>query len=168
MFWKCIQYAIQRDKTQMSKTFPLDKINGRKNFFFFLHELKLLRFLPLTCDSYMSWNTRVVSLKLCVEFSVFNCGVSFLLKFIFLFNKMYGFFDIKTFFFIWVSFTNIHKSQDCKERKEEDISLTPHYHIHRLHRHLDICGAITADSSPLHIASSWTWTGNLWFPSASH
>ena len=41
------------------------------------------------------------------------------------------------------------------------------YHFHPLHRHLDISGAITAESSPLHIASSWTWTGNLWFPSAS-
>ena len=37
-----------------------------------------------------------------------------------------------------------------------------------LHRHLDISRAITAESSPLYIASSWTQTRNLWFPSASH
>ena len=49
----------------------------------------------------------------------------------------------------------------------EGISLTPHYHFHPLHRHLDINRAITAESSPLHIASSRTRTGNLWFPSAS-
>ena len=32
---------------------------------------------------------------------------------------------------------------------------------------LSISRAITAESSPLHIASSRTQTGNLWFPSAS-
>ena len=36
-----------------------------------------------------------------------------------------------------------------------------------VHRHLDISRVITAESSPLHIASSRTRTGNLWFPSAS-
>ena len=35
-------------------------------------------------------------------------------------------------------------------------SLTPHYHFHPLHRHLDISWVITAESSPLHIASSRT------------
>ena len=43
------------------------------------------------------------------------------------------------------------------------IYLTPLYHFHPLHRHLDISQAITAESSPLPIVSSWTWTGNLWF-----
>ena len=47
------------------------------------------------------------------------------------------------------------------------ISLTPHYHFHRLHRHLDISRAITAESSPLHISSSRTGTWKLWFPNAS-
>ena len=45
--------------------------------------------------------------------------------------------------------------------------LTPLYHFHLLHRHLDISRAIAAGSSPLHIAGSRTRTGNLWFPSAS-
>ena len=45
----------------------------------------------------------------------------------------------------------------------EAISLTPLYHCHPLHRHLDISRAITAESSPLHIASSRTGTGKLWF-----
>ena len=58
----------------------------------------------------------------------------------------------------------------CKaglQGKGEGISLTPHYHFHAIHRHLDISWAVTAESSPLHIASSRTRTGNLWFPSAS-
>ena len=38
--------------------------------------------------------------------------------------------------------------------KGEGISLTRHYHFDPLHRHLDICRAITAESSPLHIVSS--------------
>ena len=48
--------------------------------------------------------------------------------------------------------------------KGEGISLTPHYHFHPLHRHLDISRIIAAEISPLHIASSRTRTGNLGFP----
>ena len=48
----------------------------------------------------------------------------------------------------------------------EAISLSPLYHFHPLHRHFNISRAIIAESSPLHIATSWTGTGNLWFPSA--
>ena len=44
---------------------------------------------------------------------------------------------------------------------------TPHYHFHPLHGHLDIIWAITVESSPLHIASSRTRTGNLWFTRAN-
>ena len=51
--------------------------------------------------------------------------------------------------------------------KGEGISSTPHYHLHLLHRHLDISQPITAESSPLHISSSRTRTRNLWFSSES-
>ena len=34
------------------------------------------------------------------------------------------------------------------------ISLTPHYHFYPFHRHLDINQAITAERSPLHIATT--------------
>ena len=34
-------------------------------------------------------------------------------------------------------------------------TLTPHYHFHPLHRHLDISLAITAESSSLHIEVNW-------------
>ena len=42
------------------------------------------------------------------------------------------------------------------------LSLTPLYQFHPLKRHLDISRAITAESLPLHIASWWSRTGNLW------
>ena len=69
------------------------------------------------------------------------------------------------FFSIWVFFYE-HSRITGLQRKGEDISLTPHYHSHPLHRQLDIARAITAESSPLHIVSSRTRTGNR-FPSAS-
>ena len=65
-------------------------------------------------------------------------------------------------FSIWISFTNIGNSQDSRE---EAICLTSLYHFYPLHRHLDISQTITAESSPLHIASSRTQTGK---PSASY
>ena len=34
-------------------------------------------------------------------------------------------------------------------------TLTPHYHFHPLHRHLDISWVITAESSPLDIEVNW-------------
>ena len=42
---------------------------------------------------------------------------------------------------------------------------TPHYHIHSLNRRLDNSRAITAESSPLHIASSRSRTKSFSFPS---
>ena len=77
-----------------------------------------------------------------------------------------NFFECLLFFSIWVFFHD-HSRIIGRQGKEEGISLTPHYHFHPLHRHLDISRAITAESSPLHIGSSRTRTGNLWFPSAS-
>ena len=70
------------------------------------------------------------------------------------------------FFSIWVFFRK-HSRFTGQQEKEEAISLSPLYHFHSLHIHLDISRPITVESSPLHIASSRTQTGNLWFPSAS-
>ena len=78
---------------QMLKNFPSDKISATKNALLFLSRAQLITVLLLICDSYMS--TRFVSVKLCVGFSIFD-SVPFLLKFIFLFNKMHGLFDFKT------------------------------------------------------------------------
>ena len=45
--------------------------------------------------------------------------------------------------------------------KEEGISLTPHYHFHPLHRHLDVSRVVAAENLSLHIASSRNQTRNL-------
>ena len=94
----------------------------------------------------------------------------------FLFNKVSGLqsynFIKKThqhrwgFFSIWAFFYE-HSRFTGQKGKREAISLCPLYHFHPFHRHLDISRAITAGSSPLHIADSPTRTVNLWFPSAS-
>ena len=66
IFWKCIQYTLHRDKTEMLKKFPSDKINGTKNASFFFRKLQLITVLLLMYDSYRDWSTRFVSLKLCM------------------------------------------------------------------------------------------------------
>ena len=71
------------------------------------------------------------------------------------------------FFSVWVFFHEHSRIIGLQGKGEEGISLTPHYHFHPLHRHLDINRAITAECLPLHIASGRTRTGNLWFPIAS-
>ena len=72
-------------------------------------------------------------------------------------------YDGEHFFYLgFVSRTfTIHTQQ---QGKGEGIYLISLYYFHPLHRHLDISRAITAESSTLHIASSRTQTGNLWFP----
>ena len=72
IFWKCIQYTMHWDKTQIFKKLLSDKINGTKNSFFF----SFVGSNPITvslliCDS-MSC-ARFVSLKLCVGFSISFC-----------------------------------------------------------------------------------------------
>ena len=62
--------------------------------FFFL-ELQLIIVLLLICYSYLRWSTSSVSIKLYVGFFIFD-SVSFLLKFVFVFNKMRGLFGFKT------------------------------------------------------------------------
>ena len=69
------------------------------------------------------------------------------------------------FFSIWVFFHE-HSQITGLQGKGEGTSVTPHDHFHPLHIHLNISQAITAKGSPLHIASSLTPTGNLWFLSA--
>ena len=57
------------------------------------------------------------------------------------------------------AFFHEHSRITGLQGKGEGISLTPHYHFHSLHGHLDISRAIAAKSSPLHIAGSRTRTG---------
>ena len=63
---------------------------------------------------------------------------------------------------IWILFQE-HSRFTGQKGKGEALSLTPLYNFHPLHSHLYISRAITAESSPLHIGSSWTRTGNLRF-----
>ena len=78
-------------------------------------------------------------------------------------NTLY---NLHFFFSIWVFFHE-HSRFIRQQGKGEGIYLSPLYHFHPLHRHLDISREIAAESSPLHISGSRTRTGNLWFPSAS-
>ena len=66
----------------------------------------------------------------------------------------------RKFFLSGFSLTHIRNSQD-RHGRGEAIYLNPLYHPHSLHRHLGISRVLTAESTPLHIASSWTRTGNL-------
>ena len=90
-----------------------------------------------------------------------------LLSFLKQLQIMVFWFSIAMLFFSRFCFTNIHELLDCKE-KGESISFTLHYHFHPFHTHLHISRAITAERSPLHIYSSQTRTGSLWFLSVSH
>ena len=62
------------------------------------------------------------------------------------------------FFFLSGFFFHEHSRITALQGKGEGISLTSHYHFYPLQRHLDISRAIIAESSSLHIASSWTRT----------
>ena len=78
---------IHWDKTQILRRFPSKKIKVTKKCpLFFFRKLQLITALLSIHDSYTSWSTRFISLKLCVEFSIFDF-VWFLLKFICLFAK---------------------------------------------------------------------------------
>ena len=69
-------------------------------------------------------------------------------------------------FFSYLSFLSRTLMNHKTAGEGEGISLTLLYHFDFFHKYLHITQAITAESSPLHIASDWTRTGNLWFPSA--
>ena len=62
---------------------------------FYFRELQLITVLLLIRDSYLTWSMRGVSLEVCVELSISDL-FSFLLMFVFLFNKKYGYFNFKT------------------------------------------------------------------------
>ena len=61
---------------------------------------------------------------------------------------MWLLFSILVFFHRYSRFTG-------QQGKGETISLTPVYQFYPFHRHLEISQAITAESSPLHIAASF-------------
>ena len=69
----------------------MDKTRVAKNALCSLSEAPTHHILLLIHNSYTSWSTRfiTITLKLCVGFTIF-VSVSFLLNFIFLFNKNMG------------------------------------------------------------------------------
>ena len=89
-----------------------------------------------------------------------GCGPNAnMLMLLVLYIYIYIFFLI-FFFYLFIYLFFIGQGQ---QEKGEAISLTPLYHFHPLHRHLDISHAITAESSPPDIASSRTRTGTFGF-----
>ena len=72
-----------------------------------------------------------------------------------------------SFFFSILVFFHEQSQITGLQGKGEGIYLTPHRNFHPLHIRLDISRVITAERSPLHIASSRIRTGNLWLPSTS-
>ena len=105
----------------------------------------------------------ICACELCEKCVYNHSETTDLLKISLLFKKFTNFF----FFFSIQVFFHEHSRFTGQQGKGEGIYLTPLYHFHPLHRHLDISRAIAAGSSPLHIAGRRTRTGNLWFPSAS-
>ena len=63
------------------------------------------------------------------------------------------------FFSVW-DFFHEHSRLTWQQGKQEGIYFTQLFHFHLPHRHLDISCAITAESSPLHIASCQTQSRN--------
>ena len=95
--WKFIQYTIHWDKTQMlKKKFLWTKQRLQKMLSFLFCKLQLITVLLLICNSYTSWSTWFISLKLSGEYSIFD-SVSLLFNFIFLFNKKQGLIDFLDF-----------------------------------------------------------------------
>ena len=91
--------------------------------FFCSCELQLITVLLLICDSYLNWSTRLISLKMCMEFSIFD-SASFLLKFMFLFNKKHWLFSflIITFKIKTVEKTSSFTSRTMIFRLQEEIA----------------------------------------------
>ena len=73
----------------MLKKFPSDKINGTKNALFFLSRAPTHHCFTFNLQFLYELKRKVYLSKTFVGFLIFN-SVSFLLKFIFLFNKMHG------------------------------------------------------------------------------
>ena len=83
IFWKCIQYTIHSDKTQMLNKFSLDKINSTKN------ALVLLSWAPTHHSfTFNLWFLYELKHKVCLFRNV--CGI-FYFRFRFVFIKIYIF-----------------------------------------------------------------------------
>ena len=92
------QSAIDRlyieTKPKCKKNFFWTKCRLQKMHSFFFCELQLITVSLIICNSYTSWSTWFIYVKLCEGFSISD-PVLFLLNFIFLFNKKLRHFDFK-------------------------------------------------------------------------
>ena len=111
-----------------------------------------------------------------VEFNWSTCSLTGrLLKSLFqlkreilFYTHLISLFVIPNFSIVVIFYLGFHsRTFTEQQRNGRAIFLTPLYHFHPLYKHLNISRAITAETSPLHIASNRTQTGNLWFPSGS-
>ena len=94
--WKVSSFSNKTDGAILQSWFDFEVVlKFLDNSSFFFRDPQLTTVLLLICDSYMSWSTKFVSVKLCVGFYFFD-SVSSLLIFIFLLNTMHGVFDFKT------------------------------------------------------------------------
>ena len=71
-FWKCIQYSIHWDRTQILKKFSSDKINGTKNVLFFLSRAPTQHSFTFNLRFFSESKDKVLSKTMCVGFSIFN------------------------------------------------------------------------------------------------
>ena len=85
MLWKCIQYTIHWDKTEMLKEFSSNKINGTKNVLVFL-----LRVLTHHSSTLNLWFLYQLKYKVCLSKNM--CGI-FHFRFRFVFIKVYTYFQ---------------------------------------------------------------------------
>ena len=91
-------YSIQhkcQNETQMPKKIPSDKMNGAENALFFVSRPRIHHRFTFDLRLLYELKHKVCLSKAVCGFSILN-SISFLLKFIFLFNKIHGLFDFKT------------------------------------------------------------------------
>ena len=162
--WVWLENSLMNDRSEW--IFCWNTLSNCWNKFFYKHQANLVQ--PRLC---LIWNlifsksTQPPPMILCLRFYLEQ---AFFFWYIRILLKSFSFWDIENvksksqpryayklygyyFFSNWVFFYEHLRN----------------YHLHPLHRHLDISRAITAETLPLHIASSWTWNGNLWLLSAN-
>ena len=142
------------------KEFHRYQFYSKKQFGLF----KLQQFISCSFRVLYKWVGELICLVLCCFFNIqFGLAFSWLLVLLIQTGFWISFkrFWFQLFFFsVWVFFHK-HSRITGLQEKGEEISLTPHYHFHPLHRHLGISWEIAGGGSPLLIASSRTRTGNL-------
>ena len=92
IFWKCIHYTIHWDKAQMLKSFPQIKYTVQKIPYFFLSRAQTHHSFTFNL-----WFLHELKHKACLSLWDFLLSIPFcfLLKFIFMFNKMHGLLYLK-------------------------------------------------------------------------